>query len=70
MNRQASAAMALRSRDARQPSSDWIRADEATSTAGSPARRGPTSAPMSMPVTSRHTSITSRTEKPAPLPML
>ena len=70
MNRQASAAMALRSRDARQPSSDWIFADEATSTAGSPARRGPTSAAMSMPVTSRHTSITSRTEKPAPLPRL
>ena len=41
VNRQASAAMALRSRDARQPSSDWIFADEATSTAGSPARRGP-----------------------------
>jgi len=40
------------------------------STAGSPARRGPTSVPMSVPVTSRHTSITSRTEKPAPLPRL
>ena len=62
--------MARRSFSARQPSSDWIFADEATSTAGSPARRGATSVPMSAPVTSRHTSITWRTEKPAPLPRL
>src|SRR6185437_2384678 len=70
VNRQASAAMALTSRDARQPSSDWIFADEATSTAGSPARRDPTSTPMSIPVNSLHFNVTSSTEKPSPLPRL
>ena len=61
-NPQASAAMARRSRSARQPSSAWIRSDEAISTAGSPGRRAATSTPMPVPVTSAHTSITWRTE--------
>ncbi len=70
VNSQASAAMARRSRSARQPSSAWMSADDATSTAGSPGLRAVTSAPIAVPVTSEHTSITSRTENPAPLPRL
>ena len=48
---------------------DADRAD-ATRIAGSPGRRGATVTGMSRPVTSRHTSITSRTENPVPLPRL
>ncbi|HEX2038274.1 MAG TPA: hypothetical protein VHF47_00935 [Acidimicrobiales bacterium] len=53
-----------------QPSSARMRSLEATSTAGSPARRPTSTAGMSHPVTSRATSITWRTENPAPLPRL
>ncbi|MDP9846630.1 hypothetical protein J2853_005841 [Streptosporangium lutulentum] len=41
------------------PSSRWIFSDEATSTAGSPARRSCTTAGISCPVTSRQTDRTS-----------
>ena len=45
-------------------------AAEATRTAGSPARRGATTSGIGWPVTSRTVSMTSRTEKPLPLPRL
>ena len=43
---------------------------EATSTAGSPSRRGATTVGIGCPVTDRHASITSRTENPVPEPRL
>lgn len=55
---------------ARQPSSRPIRAGSATSTAGSPARRGASARASCAPVTRSTASSTSRTEKPVPTPTL
>src|SRR3954462_5152102 len=52
------------------PSSLRIFSLEATSTAGSPARRGDSTVGISPPVTARAASTTSRTENPAPFPRL
>ena len=54
----------------RPPSAAAAAALEATSTAGSPLRRGAISTGIGWPVTARHASTTSRTEKPLPLPRL
>jgi hypothetical protein len=68
---QASATMSLRSGlRGFHPSSSRIRALEATSAAGSPARLPSSALGMSRPVTDRAASGTSRTEYPAPLPRL
>ena len=53
-----------------QPRSARMRSLEATSCAGSPARRSPTTTGTGCPVTSRTASTTSCTEKPVPLPRL
>ena len=53
-----------------QPRSARIRSLEATSCAGSPARRAPTTTGTGCPVTWRTASTTSCTEKPVPLPRL
>ena len=53
-----------------QPSSDRMRSLDATSTGGSPARRGDSTAGIWQPVTNRAASTTSRTENPVPLPRL
>ena len=52
------------------PSSERMRSEAATSCAGSPSRRSARRTGMSRPVTARAVSITSRTEKPWPLPRL
>ena len=54
--------MACRPSSGDQPRSAWIRSDEATSVAGSPARRGAAAAGMSRPVTSRQAASTCRLE--------
>ena len=51
-------------RSARQPSSAWIRPEEATSTAGSPGRRGREPRRDSLPVTSRQALSTSQVGEP------
>ena len=71
VKRHASATMVASSvRSGCQPSSVRARSAEATSTAGSPGRRGAGSVGIGRPVTVRQVSITSRTEKPLPLPRL
>lgn len=68
---QAVATMVFRSANwGFQPRTDLALSEEATSWAGSPARRGQISAGMGWPVTARATSMTSFTEKPTPLPRL
>lgn len=54
----------------RQPKTVPALAAEATSRAGSPARRGPAAILISCPVTRRAVAIISLTEKPHPLPRL
>ncbi len=69
-SRQASATIWFKSRVGVQPSSSRARALEATSVAGSPARRATSRTGTSAPVTSRTVSTTWRTEYPLPLPRL
>src|SRR5207248_1214531 len=67
---QASAMDAAGSRPATQPRPSFALTGEATSTAGSPGRRGASTVGIGRPVTDRAISMIWRTEVPVPLPRL